>query len=87
MRAVNFFTPCFSRLLGVGALLALLLGGPVRGLPSARADDKPGEVNVGSTAPDFQSIDDQGKPWRLKDHVGKKILVLYLHPASVQLPR
>jgi peroxiredoxin Q/BCP len=58
-------------LLAAGAFLA-------RG---AAADDK-GGVKVGDKAPAFKGTDDQGKEWRLKNHVGKKVLVLYFYPAD-----
>jgi peroxiredoxin Q/BCP len=28
-------------------------------------------------------VDDQGKPWKSADHVGKKILVVYFYPADL----
>ena len=44
---------------------------------------KAAEVKVGDPAPVFDSIDDQGKPWKLSDHVGKKVLVIYFYPADL----
>lgn len=41
------------------------------------------ELKVGDNAPVFESIDDQGKPWKSVDHVGKKILVVYFYPADL----
>ena len=41
------------------------------------------EVNVGDKAPAFSSTDDQGKPWKSSDYVGKKILVVYFYPADM----
>jgi len=38
---------------------------------------------VGDKAPAFESVDDQGKPWKSDDHVGKKILVVYFYPADL----
>ena len=38
---------------------------------------------VGDKAPTFESVDDQGKPWKSADHVGKKILVVYFYPADL----
>jgi peroxiredoxin Q/BCP len=38
---------------------------------------------VGDKAPTFESTDDQGKPWKSSDHVGKKILVVYFYPADL----
>jgi peroxiredoxin Q/BCP len=48
------------------------------------ADDKRGvDVKVGDRAPVFESTDDQGKPWKSTDHVGKKVLVVYFYPADL----
>ena len=58
------------------------------GTTTAQAQDKKGKkavelkVKVGDTAPDFESVDDQGKPFKSKDVVGKKIVVLYFYPAD-----
>src|SRR5205807_2015661 len=40
------------------------------------------KVNVGDKAPVLQSVDENGKPWKSTDIVGKKILVLYFYPAD-----
>lgn len=40
------------------------------------------ELKVGDPAPKFSSVDDQGKPWKSEDFVGKKILVVYFYPAD-----
>jgi peroxiredoxin Q/BCP len=40
------------------------------------------KVKVGDKAPAIESIDDQGKPWKSTDVVGKKILVVYFYPAD-----
>jgi peroxiredoxin Q/BCP len=37
---------------------------------------------VGDKAPDFQALDETGKEWRLSDHLGKKIIVVYFYPAD-----
>lgn len=37
---------------------------------------------VGELLPEFQSTDEQGLPWKSKDHVGKKVLVLYFYPGD-----
>ena len=50
---------------------------------SADEKTKGGQVNVGDPAPVFESIDDQGNPWKSTDHVGKKILVVYFYPADL----
>jgi peroxiredoxin Q/BCP len=38
---------------------------------------------VGDKAPSFESVDDQGKPWKSSDHIGKKIVVVYFYPADL----
>lgn len=47
------------------------------------ADEKAAGVKVGDAAPTFQATDDQGKPWKSSDHVGKKIVVVYFYPADL----
>jgi peroxiredoxin Q/BCP len=49
----------------------------------ARAADDKKEVKVGESAPTFQATDDEGKPWKSADHVGKKIVVVYFYPADL----
>jgi peroxiredoxin Q/BCP len=39
-------------------------------------------LKVGDAAPVFESVDDQGKPWKSADHVGKKIVVVFFYPAD-----
>ena len=41
------------------------------------------DLKVGDPAPVFNSTDDQGKPWKSTDYVGKKILVVYFYPADM----
>jgi len=41
------------------------------------------EVKVGDPAPVFESTDDQGKPWKSSEHVGKKVIVVYFYPADL----
>lgn len=92
MHRVCFVISCCLWSLGIGILfastsyavgsdVAMLFTPAIVGLLGA--DDKPAEVNVGDPAPDFESTDDQGKKWRLKDHVGKKVIVLYFYPADL----
>ena len=50
--------------------------------PAARADESV-NLKVGDAAPKFESTDDQGKPWKSADFVGKKILVVYFYPADL----
>src|SRR5260370_37938678 len=54
-----------------------LAGGSVQA-----ADDKV-ELNVGDPAPTFESTDDEGKPWKSTEYVGKKVVVVYFYPADL----
>jgi len=45
-------------------------------------DEKKVELKVGDAAPIFSATDDQGKPWKSADLVGKKFLVVYFFPAD-----
>ena len=36
-------------------------------------------VRVGDKAPDFEALDDKGQKWKLSQHVGKKIIVVYFY--------
>lgn len=42
-----------------------------------------GELSVGDQAPDFKAVDQDGKPWSLKDHLGGKQIVVYFYPAAM----
>ena len=46
------------------------------------ADEKKVEVNVGDVTPVFEATDDQGKPWKSADHVGKNYVVVYFYPGD-----
>lgn len=41
------------------------------------------DLKVGDAAPQFEAMDDSGKPWTSTDHVGKKIVVVYFYPADM----
>lgn len=47
----------------------------------ANAGEK--SVDVGDPAPTFEVKDDTGELWKSKDHVGKKIVVVYFYPADL----
>jgi peroxiredoxin Q/BCP len=70
------------RIVGIVALIALLGILWMTG-SSVRAGDDKGELNVGDPAPTFEATDDEGKPWKSTDHVGKKVLVVYFYPADL----
>lgn len=63
---------------GLAAALSLLWGAG-----SMFAAGEGGELKVGDKAPTFEAKDDQGQTWRSKDHVGKKIVVVYFYPADL----
>jgi peroxiredoxin Q/BCP len=46
------------------------------------AEDKPVDLKPGDKAPAFEAQDDQRKPWKSTDHVGKKVVVVYFYPAD-----
>src|SRR5947208_15139908 len=71
------------------SLLLLIVGTCTLGLltlgvssPSAAQEKGKNKVKVGEKAPAFTSVDETGKDWNSKDHVGKKVLVLYFYPAD-----
>ena len=41
------------------------------------------EVLVGAQAPVFNTVDQDGKPWLLKEHLGGKYIVIYFYPAAM----
>lgn len=50
---------------------------------ASAGEEKKVDLKIGDAAPEFTSIDDQGKAWKSADHVGKKILVLWFYPADL----
>jgi thioredoxin-dependent peroxiredoxin len=59
------------------AAIILLLAGSL-----SAQDEKKVDLNVGDIAPAFSAADDQGKPWKTADLVGKKFIVVYFFPAD-----
>lgn len=47
-----------------------------------RAADDAAGLKEGEAFPKFASVDDQGLAWNSADHVGKKVLVLYVYPGD-----
>ena len=41
------------------------------------------EVPIGEKAPNFKTMDQDGRPWILKEHLGGHYLVLYFYPAAM----
>lgn len=64
-------------ILAVTAALCMFAAG------SIFAQGEKGSPKVGDPAPKFDSTDDQGRPWKSADHVGKKVLVVYFYPADL----
>jgi peroxiredoxin Q/BCP len=56
--------------------LALLVGAGL----SAIAADAVKTPKVGDTAPSIEGKDQDGKTWKLSDHVGKHVVLLYFYP-------
>ncbi len=47
---------------------------------SAFAADAPVMPKVGDKAPLVEGTDQDGKPWKLSDEIGKKVVLLYFYP-------
>lgn len=45
-------------------------------------EEKMVDLQIGAAAPVFEALDDQGKPWKSAEHVGKKFVVVYFFPAD-----
>ena len=65
----------------IGAILFFLSAGFAVG-DEKKEEEKKVDLQIGDKAPVFESIDDQGKPWKSADQVGKKIVVVYFYPAD-----
>jgi peroxiredoxin Q/BCP len=49
----------------------------------AQEESKTVKLKSGDKAPAFAGKTDEGKSWKSKDHVGKKILVVYFYPKDM----
>ena len=66
------------------SLMLTLITATVLGLIGGRSTGaEENNLKVGDPAPTFESIDDQGKPWKSSEHVGKKTVVVYFYPADM----
>lgn len=67
------------------SVILLAAFAPLAMAAAAAADDaeKPVELKVGDKAPKFKGRTDEDKAWKSKDHVGKKVLVVYFYPADM----
>jgi len=63
-----------------GALLGCLVVGLARS--AGAQNDKKVSLDVGALAPVFDGTDEQGRPWKSADHVGKKYVVVYFYPGD-----
>jgi peroxiredoxin Q/BCP len=68
------------KLLSRCAVLTFVLGIVAWTLGGVVAGEK--KVKIGDKAPALQGVDENGKPWKSTDVVGKKTLVLYFYPAD-----
>lgn len=50
---------------------------------AALAATEPKTLEVGDAVAEFTAVDDQGKPWKSSDHIGKKVVVIYFYPADM----
>lgn len=39
-------------------------------------------IKIGDSVPDFEAVDDQGRSWKLSDHLRINYLVVYFYPAA-----
>ena len=65
----------------LGMALLWLASGTIAAEEPKPAAPVPGPA-VGDAMPAFESTDDQDRPWKSADFVGKKVLVLYFYPGD-----
>ena len=68
------------------ALLCFVLG-PTgvysqTGPESSRSQVQAKQLTLGKPLPSLIAIDDRAQPWKLEEHIGKKIVVLYFYPGD-----
>jgi peroxiredoxin Q/BCP len=64
-------------------LLALTIALVSLQFAAAQEAEKEVKLKPGDKAPAFDGKTDEGKAWKSKDHVGKKILVVYFYPKDM----
>ena len=69
-----------AKIIMLGALLSGF--GLAAGSAQTETDDAKIDLKVGDKAPAFQASDDEGRPWKSADHVGKKFIVIYFYPGD-----
>ena len=57
-----------------------LMGGLL--LTGAACQGQVNALQVGDSVPDFKCLDDQGQIWDSRDHVGKKVIVVYFYSSD-----
>lgn len=67
------------RFLRAFVMLSVVLGGCAVTQAVVRAQ---GNAQAGKMALEFCCVDDKGNAWDSRDHVGKKILILYFYPSD-----
>jgi len=71
------FVATLTAALAVTALAGLVYNGSLTAGEKGKT-----MLKAGDKAPAFESVDENGKPWKSTDHVGKKVVVLYFYPAD-----
>jgi peroxiredoxin Q/BCP len=66
----------------IGLLVVALSLAVLAGRNISADEGKQATVQVGDPAPKFTATDDQGQTWKLSEHEGKSVLVLYFFPAD-----
>jgi peroxiredoxin Q/BCP len=67
---------------GITTTLALGLIAVVGLTAAAQPDAKKIKLEIGDSAPAFESKDAAGLSWKSVDHVGKKVIVVYFYPGD-----
>ena len=62
--------------------LVLMVCGTIHAVEEPKPEAPAAGLAVGDQVPEFESIDEQGQPWKSADHVGKKVVVLYFYPGD-----
>jgi peroxiredoxin len=67
----------------MNAMKLLVLGlvaGPLLSCLSSLSAAVVAGLKTGDPAPKFEGIDQDGKPWKLTDHLGKEVVLVYFYP-------
>ncbi len=72
---------CLAVMLLVTLSVSAVFAQPPKSGKAKKADSR--GLDVGDVVPDFVAKDDTGAEWKLSDHVGKKVLVVYFYPADM----